>query len=219
MLTKGKHPGDGRVGMGVRVGTGSERVSFIGATNQNPPSNSTPQTPPPTMAAFKLLLVVSLCLAVSVSAQTPRLDPTMFTCPTGFIPFVSSFRDTDVGCVPDPCVGACVGGTCTRSSRGASGFSFTANLCTCQAPAVVSQIVGSDFCYVPGTNVCNPSPCKNGATCAPVRDFVGQMGAYTCTCPRNYYGRNCDIMGPFPTPTPKGMPAPSGPAADPYTTF
>ena len=35
---------------------------------------------------------------------------------------------------------------------------------------------------------CSPNPCHNGGTCA----WEGQDESYTCSCPEDYTGQNCD---------------------------
>jgi hypothetical protein len=39
---------------------------------------------------------------------------------------------------------------CAVKVTGASGFFFLETVCTCPAPSVVSHILFTDFCYVPG---------------------------------------------------------------------
>lgn len=40
--------------------------------------------------------------------------------------------------------------------------------------------------WIDQTNPCDSSPCKHGGTCTPT------INGYTCTCPSNYGGTNCD---------------------------
>jgi hypothetical protein len=74
-----------------------------------------------------------------------------------------------------------------------SGGTILESVCQCAAPAVLSHVIYADFCYVPGTDRCNPNPCKNGGTCFAQTDFNGVPGAFSCTCPASFTGPTCEL--------------------------
>ncbi|GAQ82248.1 hypothetical protein KFL_001050120 [Klebsormidium nitens] len=177
-----------------------------------------------TVALF--LIASCLSLPTATLSQFSIVDYD-FSCGTGFIP-VQESPTSEPDCYSDPCYGnpgPCgAGNQCTVKGTTVLGLTILESVCTCPAPSVVSHIVYVDFCYVPGTDRCNPNPCKNGGTCEAVTDFNGVKGAFVCTCPPTLEGTTCELPSrqprpipivrngtrpPTPPPTPPPSPAPT----------
>ncbi|GAQ80796.1 hypothetical protein KFL_000620300 [Klebsormidium nitens] len=142
-----------------------------------------------------------------------------------FLPcWVHSGLNDFVGALPPVCAvdkcfgnpGPCgAGNQCTYKPTTISGRTAIESVCICNAPSILSHIVYADFCYVPGTDRCNPNPCKNGGTCEAVTDFNGVQGAFRCTCPSNLQGTTCELPNPAPIPAPRTGPPPPTPTPSP----
>ncbi|GAQ79881.1 hypothetical protein KFL_000400250 [Klebsormidium nitens] len=143
------------------------------------------------------------------------LNTSHYTCPTNYLPTVipSFFTPPNVTCAPNPCYGApgpCgQGGTCTVDplivSRGAT---FFRTVCQCQAPAVLLDRgeFNSQFCFINGTDSCNPNPCKNNGTCfadpsGTRQPTTGSTGYFECQCQGNWQGSTCELAYPSPPAT------------------
>ncbi|GAQ80797.1 hypothetical protein KFL_000620310 [Klebsormidium nitens] len=172
------------------------------------------------------LFLIASCLSLPASAadDSQSIVERDYSCPPGFIPLPNQGANYNPSCAVDRCYGTpgpCgEGNQCTSKKSTVSGISTFESVCTCSAPSVLAHIVYTDFCYVPGTDRCNPNPCKNGGTCEAVADFIsGEKRAFVCTCPQNFQGVTCDQPSENPAPTRRnGTSPPTLPPTPPPTT-
>eukprot|EP00243_Klebsormidium_subtile_P005015 TRINITY_DN1956_c0_g1_i2.p1 TRINITY_DN1956_c0_g1~~TRINITY_DN1956_c0_g1_i2.p1 ORF type:complete len:383 (+),score=19.69 TRINITY_DN1956_c0_g1_i2:236-1384(+) len=161
------------------------------------------------------LLLIASCLSLPKATVSQPYNVEDFTCPPGFTVLSDFSTSLYPECAPLRCYGnpgPCgEGNQCTTRRYSVSGRSTFESVCNCSAPSVLAHIVYTDFCYVPGTDRCNPNPCKNGGTCEAVTDFIsGEKCAFVCTCPSNFQGITCELPNPAPRPTLKtGNPPPT----------
>jgi hypothetical protein len=170
------------------------------------------------------LLLIASCFSLPTTTLSQPYITEDFSCPPGFIVYNDFGSFYPPNCRVDRCYGnpgPCgAGNQCTSRRYTVSGYSTFESVCNCSAPSVLSHIVYTDFCYVPGTDRCNPNPCKNGGTCEAVTDFIsGGKFAFQCTCPSNFQGITCELPNPAPEPTRKnGTPPPTPPPTPIPTT-
>ncbi|CAK8693984.1 unnamed protein product [Clavelina lepadiformis] len=148
------------------------------------------------------------------SCQFDRNGFQACVCPTGYTGY---FCD-ESPCDQYPCVN---GGTCVVDPTQSQGFrcncanGFTGSTCGdkifCNLPCFNGgscQIdPRGDTCVcLPGyvglnceDNVCSPNPCLNGGICAVVSQTGFEMqSTYMCSCPKPYFGANCELLCSLP---------------------
>ncbi|XP_076802941.1 uncharacterized protein LOC143446947 isoform X3 [Clavelina lepadiformis] len=148
------------------------------------------------------------------SCQFDRNGFQACVCPTGYTGY---FCDESL-CDQYPCVN---GGTCVVDPTQSQGFrcncanGFTGSTCGdktfCNLPCFNGgscQIEprGDTCVCLPGyvglnceDNVCSPNPCLNGGICAVVSQTGFEMqSTYMCSCPKPYFGANCELLCSLP---------------------